>query len=121
MKNTDLTSLGEYQSISSAQILTYTSVIDADGNIVEREITNSDLIKNYYHEAAVGCKIDKNPQHCQTIANLCVLALYDYSFRICRFFKSLQDSTYKEAQNDLGWKKGLPWLYYSGESATNII
>ena len=47
---------------------------------------------HYYLKAAVGCSQWKNPQDCQTLANLCVLHMYDENAQACRMYNDIADS-----------------------------
>ena len=78
----------------------------------------SDVFDYLYIQSAVGCMNDGNPQKCQSLANLCVLQLYDELTIACKLFQYLQmnqfttESSQVDFYNDSGWRKDLPWLYY---------
>ena len=79
-------------------------------------------IQNYYVKAATECYNYRGPQDlpaCQTLANLCVLVLYDPTHTICKLFRTIQTSRSAYVNNREGWSNTLPWLYYE-ESASSI-
>jgi len=49
----------------------------------EKDIGKSGTFDYYYLEAAVGCQKHKITKSCQTLANLCVLQLYDMNTKVC--------------------------------------
>jgi hypothetical protein len=49
----------------------------------------SGTIQYLYYDAALGCYNNGDPQKCQTLANLCVLVLYDETTNICKQFKDI--------------------------------
>ena len=59
-----------------------------------------------FDNSAIGCKKYKRPEDCQTLANLCVLNLYDQVSEPCKYLNALKkDST--EA-----WNSGIPNIEY---------
>ena len=78
----------------------------------------SDVFKYYYLQSAVGCTVDQDLRQCQILANLCVLQLYNEKTIACRLFKELQKAQTEASEQvpfykDEGWRKDLPWLYYT--------
>ena len=127
--------------------VTYYNLIDAEGEVEESpETIESAVYRELYLASAIGCLDDGSPQACQTLANLCVLQLYDETTAACRFFKDLTSNkvtgtdggtgegdagtnaesatttTGEEKDNNAVWKEGLPWLYYSqrGEETKGV-
>ena len=96
----------------------------------------SGTIQYLYFDAALGCYNNGDPQKCQTMANLCVLVLYDETTNICKQFKDIVQKwngksaasiipsgtqpIQKPFYKDQNWKDGLPWLYYD-RSATEVL
>jgi meckelin len=69
--------------------------------------------------------MDDKLEACQTLANLCVLQLYDQSTTACNIFQQLMSqktnlATFSQNYGVSSWKEGLPWLYYS-EKALDIV
>lgn len=52
----------------------------------------SDTFDYLYYDAAVGCEVYFNPKKCQTLANLCVLQLYNERTLVCELFESLMST-----------------------------
>lgn len=72
--------VNEYSySPDSAKSVTYTAIETySNGSWQTTSIsTTSGSIDYYYLKAAVGCKKWKRPKDCQTLANICVLQLYN--------------------------------------------
>ena len=89
---------------------------------------------HYYLKAAVGCSQWKNPQDCQTLANLCVLHMYDENAQPCKVYNDIADSKDESEESlafypfygEKAFKLGLPWLHYDhrrpeGRPANEII
>lgn len=76
----------------------------------------SGVLNYYYSQAVIGCQTYKDPKQCQTLANLCVLNLYNQGTASCKQFQSIVKGVNKLANApfyaDPGWQTGLPWLYY---------
>jgi hypothetical protein len=62
--------------------VTYYSIINSRGS-VDPDSVNSDIFRQFYIAAAVGCKYRQEPKACQNLANLCVLQLYDQTTQVC--------------------------------------
>jgi len=58
--------------------------------------------------SAIGCKKYKRPEDCQTLANLCVLNLYDQVSEPCKYLNKLK----KEASPTEAWNQGIPNIEY---------
>jgi hypothetical protein len=137
---------GVYYSDAKYKV-TYYNLIDAEGEVEESpETIDSAVYRELYIASAIGCLDDGNPQACQTLANLCVLQLYDETTAACMLFKDLTGkkvedidedtgegdadtdadtattATDEEKKNNAVWKEGLPWLYYSqrGEETKDV-
>ena len=69
---------------------------------------SSSIIKHYYSKSAAECKYyggASDAKACQTLANLCVLTLYDTSYGPCAAFQAImlnRGSTF--TNNILNWK-----------------
>ncbi|QDZ19522.1 meckelin [Chloropicon primus] len=68
--------------------------------------------------AAFYCLSEGYRESCNQLANLCVLTMYDDSHLACKLYDAIldkrQDTQYHEEdiKPSVGWKVGLPWLYY---------
>ena len=91
---------------------------------VRKKTIDSLIFSHFYLKAASICEFSDGEsdsyrlvQACQTLANLCVMTMYDIKSTPCRQFQSVmmkkRASTY-HGQED--WKSTLPWLYYLDES-----
>ena len=143
-----LEKLEDDRYMESSDFVTYYDVIDAEGEVEDPPVTveGSAVYRELYIASAIGCRDDGNPQACQTLANLCVLQLYNERTAACRLFKDLTGKKVKDIDEDTGegdadtdadtattatdeeknnnavWKEGLPWLYYSqrGEETKDV-
>ena len=111
---------------ASASKVTYHSVIDSKGKLIEFSL-NSDTFTYFFNYAVTGCKKGKNAKACQSLANLCVLQLYEYSGEsACKYFKEQlmaeENDTVDQMRpfGDPGWKEGLPWLYYEATTKKTL-
>lgn len=77
--------------VDTATKITYYNEISADGVVKESKPMTSDLFTYYFKSAAAGCKVNKDINSCQQLANLCVLQMYDSSTAACKFFQTLRD------------------------------
>ena len=96
----------------------YASVKFRKIDIIVESLTYS----HYYLKAASDCEYFRRDSHasfsaCQTLANLCVMHMYDNEAAPCVQFQGIimhmRESNYN-FQND--WKYALPWLYYLDEA-----
>ena len=77
--------------------VTFYSMVNSKGPL-EPFTLNSDVFEQFYVDAAVGCKYENSPQACQTLANLCVLQLYNEQTTACQLFKTIvRDETTQSA------------------------
>jgi meckelin len=82
---------------------------------------SSSIIKHYYSKSAAECKYyggASDAKACQTLANLCVLTLYDTSYGPCAAFQAImlnRGSTF--TNNILNWNSAMPWLFISNTQA----
>ena len=85
---------------------------------------DSTTFDHYYSNAASKCEFlsgmnSEGLKACQTLANLCVMQMYDKDSTACSEFDQVvvsnRDSDYHDQQ---GWKLGAPWLYYSDSPET---
>ena len=91
-------------------------------------VSNSDILEHYLDWAYYNCYADNfvltsiTPQiqrACQTIANLCVMQLYDNDHIACEKYDSIKnnrDGNYYDGISD--WKRAAPWLFYSDQAQT---
>ncbi len=91
---------------------------------VRKNTIDSLIFSHFYLKAASICEFSIREsdsyihvQACQTLANLCVMTMYDIKSTPCQQFQSVimkkRANTY-HGQED--WKLTLPWLYYLDES-----
>ena len=98
--------------------ITYRSLQLADGELDAKEpdAVVSAVFRHYLVEAGVGCWKDRVPRHCQVLANLCVLTLYDQASPACRFLKEYMG---EGSAGNANWanelREGLPWIQYTGQ------
>lgn len=79
-----------------------------------------------FTKSSIGCQSYQDVTSCQTLANLCVLSLYDELSAACEFFSKIVGSdTYKDqfANQDYSknWKSKLPWLLYKEQTPTQLL
>jgi len=85
------------------------------GSTSSKTITLSGL-NTRLAQSAHNCKEFLDAYGCQTLANLCVLAYYDENNLACRAYKEIYNALGDDYVDDTlypGWKRGLPWLYYT--------
>jgi hypothetical protein len=71
----------------------------------------------YFAQAAIGCQKNQVPEHCQTLANLCVLTLYNQANAVCDFLKTqVAGGAYTDEFSDT-----VPWIEFTAENGVNII
>ena len=91
-----------------------------------KQIVDSITFSHYYLYAASNCEFARSSTElvgtsCQTLANLCVLTLYDTNSAPCLEFQSIianKRMTNYHGQED--WKLFMPWLYYL-EDADDVV
>lgn len=113
----------DYQALAlqSAPLVTYYSY--------KSTVVLSQTILHYFTRAASYCAYYGGAQdnrYCQTLANLCVLQLYDDSTIVCQTFQSILSARGSQSHvNDiLSWGLHLPWLSYqsaSGQPPVSLI
>ena len=78
----------------------------------------------YFVKSAIGCQSHNDARSCQTLANLCVLSLYDEAQAACMMFKTITESDdFKTLANEdysKNWKEKMPWLYYKDPEQTPL-
>ena len=67
----------------SAREIDYSSVETSSGSISSISVANSNTFSYLFLDAAVGCNSNKDPAKCNTLANLCVLQLYNEQATVC--------------------------------------
>ncbi|KAJ1338883.1 hypothetical protein BSLG_006520 [Batrachochytrium salamandrivorans] len=92
--------------------LSFKDMIDVNGNPTSANLQSETISTNYMR--AIGkCQSDGSLQYCELLANLCVLAMYDQSNKLCAAYLGLakgRPSTLLSPYDDQ--PLGLPWLYY---------
>ena len=88
---------------------------DATGTI---SLSNSDTFGTLLPEALYNCLKYQTDVYCQTLANLCVLKMYDLSQASCKALYNLQTSTANSNDFYAEWPSGLPWIFYTSEPDT---
>ena len=73
----------------SAREIDYSSVETSSGSISSISVANSNTFSYLFLDAAVGCNSNKDPAKCNTLANLCVLQLYNEQATVCQLFQFL--------------------------------
>ena len=107
---------------SSGYTIRYANVQDTpdgDATLVET-VTNSLTFKHYLINATANCYFYKGPENsanCQTLANLCVLQLYDAKSGACEAFAAIESAREQGSYAQEGWGTSLPWLHYDGIAA----
>ena len=107
--------------------------IKVDYNSVESEgseelsdmSVQSGVMDTYFWKATAGCQVYGNPNDCQTLANLCVLNLYQADKTVCNIVKEINEKnvaspTYPSNYYDPSYTEGVPWLYYK-ENGEEVI
>jgi hypothetical protein len=76
---------------------------------------------HYFTRAAAACTYfggTLNLADCQTLANLCVLQLYDDSATACiTYSRVLAGRTFKDWEGVASWSAQLPWLLYPAQGS----
>jgi meckelin len=93
----------------------------------EEEVVGESLtLKHYFVNATAQCYFYRGPEsnpNCQTLANLCVLQLYDPTSSACLAYAELENLRQVGSYpvGNPGWRRKLPWLHYDGtaESVRN--
>ncbi len=101
------------------------SFYDVSGSSGVSQVTSveSHVFRTTLIPAAFYCLSEGYREQCNQLANLCVLAMYDDSHPSCKLYSAIlakrQDSQYHEddIKPSIGWRIGLPWLYYEGNAA----
>jgi hypothetical protein len=66
--------------------VTYSSLLDKEGAPTNVPVTiTSQIFSEYFVKSAIGCNKNRDPIMCQSIANLCVLQLYNESTVACDY------------------------------------
>ena len=62
-----------YYGTGSEEKVTYFNLKKANGEDDGEQTVDSEVFKQFYLRAAVGCQIHQDQEMCQVLANLCVL------------------------------------------------
>ena len=73
---------------------------------------SSGLFSYLYLKSAMNCQRYQNPQACQTLANLCVLTMYDEQQTACELYKQITED---------GFMKGYPSIYMNKETNDKVL
>ena len=67
--------------------VTYNFLLDKNTGARNNEpvTINSEIFSQFFIKSAIGCNKDKNPLECQSLANLCVLQLYNENTVACEY------------------------------------
>lgn len=117
--------IGEQSCILNTLASPFVSVLSAAKtvNYPTTGITNfnSRVFEHFFLSAASYCSFYGGAQdnhHCQALANLCVLQLYDESTQACSIFLNLvtagRDTNRMGSEYNVSyWSYHMPWLYYT--------
>ena len=106
---TDVT--GEY-SIESAATVSFDAIVE-DGSDAPSVSVVSAVFEDLFPRAATTCKYATDTVGCQTLANLCVLQMYDEEAPACELFVAVADAAGGDTHNFDNWAEAMPWLYYT--------
>lgn len=67
----------------------YNDLVNSKGAMEPEYMDGSDIFRQFYVPAAIGCKYKSDPKSCQTLANLCIMQLYNERTVACRLLKSI--------------------------------
>ena len=107
---------------SLAHSITYHYIESAQG-MSSASITPSYMIEYLYPNSTVECYKYGTIKACQTIANICVLTLYDMTHESCELYQVTVRKSTEYAHptvHDGGWKKNMAWLFYE-RSTTSVL
>lgn len=100
-------------SLSTAASITYPSL-----GVTLQSLT----ILHYFVKAATSCTYLGGPQNladCQTLANLCVLQMYDGTSSACAALNSIINSRSNRDVNGIStWSGGVPWTSFPNTGST---
>ncbi|KAI3659932.1 hypothetical protein MP638_004959 [Amoeboaphelidium occidentale] len=103
--------LADY-SINSIGMVEYTSLVSSNG-IETKATVKSAVMSNIFVKVAAQCKYDKNDTACQTVANMCVLQMYNRNTAECRLYTDIARLGGTGSNSDFpDWPNTVPWLYY---------
>lgn len=51
----------------------YNDLVNSKGAMEPEYMDGSDIFRQFYVPAAIGCKYKSDPKSCQTLANLCIM------------------------------------------------
>ena len=86
---------------------------------------DSDVISHYFQWSAYMCGEEsfssveelsgEVQEACQTLANMCVMQLYDLGADVCDKYEAIMNARDDGEYQD-SWMKGMPWLYYDNDA-----
>eukprot|EP00559_Dactyliosolen_fragilissimus_P005644 CAMPEP_0184870910 /NCGR_PEP_ID=MMETSP0580-20130426/39207_1 /TAXON_ID=1118495 /ORGANISM="Dactyliosolen fragilissimus" /LENGTH=275 /DNA_ID=CAMNT_0027373279 /DNA_START=237 /DNA_END=1064 /DNA_ORIENTATION=+ len=82
------------------------------------------IFSHFYLKVASGCEYAKGEgdailstiESCQTLANLCVMNMYDERSIPCAEYQMIVNKRLTSYHGQEGWKTRMPWLYYLNDS-----
>lgn len=114
--STDATMIQSLYNSLTWSTVTFPDTSASDSSTIIPATIRSAAIDNYFLPSAIGCRIHKVPSACQTVVNLCVLALLSPTHEICRFVIETNNLIATPPGPNYGfvdWKPTMPWLFYS--------
>ena len=110
-------------SIPVSSILRVSFYDTTAGSAASQTSVESQYFRSALIPAAFYCLSEGYRESCNQLANLCVLTMYDNSHLACKLYSAIldkrQDQQYHEddIKPSVGWRVGLPWLYYQSDAA----
>ena len=110
-------SIGALSCVNTAQSSAFLAIeVAASQVFFSSQVVQSLTIQHYFTAAATACRYHSSSLDsvaCQTLANLCVLQLYDLSFGACALYLQIQAGRSSNSVNGItNWPEGMPWLVY---------
>ena len=81
-------------------------------------VDNAAALVNFLSNATVMCYAEGSSEACNSLANLCVLSMFQRESNPCKIYDALvelrssQQYWSQEIKPKVGWSYTLPWLYY---------
>ena len=117
------TSIGPQSCVLTTQASSFLQIENLASNVKYYDTVTtliSTTMLHYFTKAATHCQHyggSQDIQQCEILANLCALQLYDDQSTVCATYISITTKRGNDYQfNVLNWVKGMPWLYYAGNS-----
>jgi meckelin len=117
-----LSTVGEESCVLTSLASTFTGKASTAYVVSFGSVSVSSIIfQHYFIKSAARCTYYGGPadiQQCQTLANLCVLQMYDSSSDACDAFISAVEARTTTINDINNFVKGMPWLYIAGSSTS---